>query len=206
MPTLPTDIPEDLVYATRGEEKTIFANKINTFNKRMVLEVVPAMNDVAQNVYDNAVEAYNSSQTATTKAGEASTSASQALTYRDETEGLRNETANIVASIPDGTINDTITTLTDTWSSSKIASEISSAGAVDSVNGKTGVVILTKTDVGLGNVDNTADADKLINASNLNTGTVPSPRLPNATSTEAGALKARLNGTEAFFTFNGVDA
>ena len=34
------------------------------------------------------------------------------------------------------------------------------SGAVDSVAGKTGVVTLTKTDVGLGNVDNTSDADK----------------------------------------------
>lgn len=32
--------------------------------------------------------------------------------------------------------------------------------AVDSVNGKTGVVTLAKGDVGLGNVDNTSDADK----------------------------------------------
>lgn len=34
------------------------------------------------------------------------------------------------------------------------------SGAVDSVNGQTGVVNLTKADVGLGNVDNTADAAK----------------------------------------------
>lgn len=34
------------------------------------------------------------------------------------------------------------------------------SGAVDSVNGQTGVVVLTKSDVGLGNVDNTADATK----------------------------------------------
>jgi hypothetical protein len=33
-------------------------------------------------------------------------------------------------------------------------------GAVESVAGKTGVVVLEKADVGLGNVDNTADADK----------------------------------------------
>jgi hypothetical protein len=33
-------------------------------------------------------------------------------------------------------------------------------GAVDSVNGETGVVVLDKTDVGLGNVDNTSDAGK----------------------------------------------
>lgn len=34
------------------------------------------------------------------------------------------------------------------------------SGAVDSVAGKTGVVTLVKSDVGLGNVDNTSDADK----------------------------------------------
>lgn len=33
-------------------------------------------------------------------------------------------------------------------------------GAVDSVNSQTGDVVLTKTDVGLGNVDNTSDTDK----------------------------------------------
>lgn len=33
-------------------------------------------------------------------------------------------------------------------------------GAVDSVNGETGVVVLDKSDVGLGNVDNTSDASK----------------------------------------------
>jgi hypothetical protein len=33
-------------------------------------------------------------------------------------------------------------------------------GAVDSVNGQTGVVVITKFDVGLSNVDNTSDANK----------------------------------------------
>lgn len=37
-----------------------------------------------------------------------------------------------------------------------------SGGAVDSVNGKTGSVSITKTDVGLGSVDNTSDAGKPI--------------------------------------------
>lgn len=37
-----------------------------------------------------------------------------------------------------------------------------SGGAVDSVNGKTGTVVINKSDVGLSNVDNTADFDKPI--------------------------------------------
>ena len=36
------------------------------------------------------------------------------------------------------------------------------AGAVTSVNGQTGVIVLGKTDIGLGNVDNTSDANKPI--------------------------------------------
>lgn len=38
--------------------------------------------------------------------------------------------------------------------------EILAAGSVLSVNGQTGVVSISKSDVGLGNVDNTSDADK----------------------------------------------
>jgi hypothetical protein len=40
--------------------------------------------------------------------------------------------------------------------------EINAAAPVQSVNGQTGVVVLTKSDIGLGNVDNTPDADKPI--------------------------------------------
>ena len=36
------------------------------------------------------------------------------------------------------------------------------SGAVDSVNGKTGVVVINKADVGLGNADNTTDATKQV--------------------------------------------
>lgn len=39
---------------------------------------------------------------------------------------------------------------------------IPSSAPVDSVNGQTGVVVITATDVGLGNVDNTSDLDKPI--------------------------------------------
>ena len=38
--------------------------------------------------------------------------------------------------------------------------QTSQAGAVDSVNGKAGAVVLTKADIELGNVDNTSDMDK----------------------------------------------
>ncbi len=42
-------------------------------------------------------------------------------------------------------------------------------GAVDSVNGYTGIVVLVKSDIGLSNVDNTSDLNKPVSyAQNIN--------------------------------------
>jgi len=42
-------------------------------------------------------------------------------------------------------------------------------GAVDSVNGYTGIVVLIKSDIGLSNVDNTSDLNKPVSyAQNIN--------------------------------------
>lgn len=46
---------------------------------------------------------------------------------------------------------------TDTWGAF-------GGGAIDSVNGQTGVVVLTKSDIGLANVDNTSDINKPISS------------------------------------------
>ena len=53
---------------------------------------------------------------------------------------------------------ETSTNKTYRWSGSTYIEIVS--GAVDSVNGKTGIVIISKSDVGLSNVENTLDADK----------------------------------------------
>lgn len=45
-------------------------------------------------------------------------------------------------------------------SNGSVWQKVDNTDAVASVNGKTGVVVLNKTDVGLGNVDNTSDANK----------------------------------------------
>lgn len=66
-----------------------------------------------------------------------------------------------------------------------------SLGEVSSVNGLTGVVVLDKSDIGLGNVPNT-DAT---NASNLGSGIVPDARMPNLTgdvTTVEGAVATTL--------------
>ena len=53
---------------------------------------------------------------------------------------------------------------------------------VSSVAGKTGVVTLTKTDVGLGSVDDTSDAAKSFAASQVASGTLDIARIPTGTS------------------------
>ncbi len=54
--------------------------------------------------------------------------------------------------------------ITLTYDNNNDTVTIDAAGNVDSVNGQTGVVVLTKTDIGLSNVDNTSDANKPISS------------------------------------------
>lgn len=62
---------------------------------------------------------------------------------------------------------------------------------VNSVNGKQGVVVLTPTDLGLGNVDNTSDLNKPISNSTQ-------AALNNKANTSDLALKANLSGGNSF--------
>ncbi len=66
-------------------------------------------------------------------------------------------------------------------------------GAVTSVNGHTGVVVLTKTDVGLGNVDNTTDAAKPISTATQTALNLKAPLAsPTFTGTVSGITKAMV--------------
>lgn len=71
------------------------------------------------------------------------------------------------------------TNLTYRWGGSSYT-QIAS-GAVQSVNGQTGVVNLTKSDIGLGNVDNTSDLNKPISTSTQNALNGKVNNLENAT-------------------------
>ena len=87
----------------------------------------------------------------------------------------------------------------------------SGTGAVNSVNGYTGTVVLAASDIGLGNVNNTSDVNKPVstaqaaadaavlsaaeayssNANNLTSGTVSSARLPAPVNTPVSAATSR---------------
>lgn len=82
------------------------------------------------------------------------------------------------------------------------------SGAVDSVNGKTGVVNITATDVGLGNVDNTSDINKPVSTAQQDaldlkadlsspafTGTPTSPTATTGTNTTQIATTAFVQNT-----------
>ena len=69
-------------------------------------------------------------------------------------------------------------------------------GAVDSVNGRTGVVVLTKSDVGLSNVDNTSDANKPVSTA---TQTALNAKENSIT---AGAITEFFRGDKTWQTLN----
>jgi hypothetical protein len=75
------------------------------------------------------------------------------------------------------------------------------SGAVDSVAGKTGVVTLTSSDVGLGNVTNTSDTSKPISTATQAAldlkASLASPTLSNPTFTGTATLSGQLNLTNA---------
>lgn len=95
-------------------------------------------------------------------------------------------------------------TLTQTGKEITIAASGGGGGAVDSVNGQTGVVVLAKSDIGLGNVDNTSDLNKPISTATqtaldgkANAGASPSIATVEK---DLGAI-ARLSGK---FTITGL--
>lgn len=55
-------------------------------------------------------------------------------------------------------------TTTDSPASERVNITIDVTNTVESVNGETGVVVLDKSDIGLGNVDNTSDMDKPVSS------------------------------------------
>lgn len=114
------------VNPTIQADKDDFMDKYETTNDHLSNKTVGELNQIVDEVnntttqIDTAVTTINTAaETATTKANEASESASEA-------EGYKNQAEAAVASLPVGTLNDSTTGLTTTWSSQKISNELSS--------------------------------------------------------------------------------
>lgn len=77
----------------------------------------------------------------------------------------------------------------------KLPFEAGGGGAVDSVNGQTGVVVITKSDVGLSNVDNTSDANKPVSTATqtaLNGKAALAHTHPLSDLTQSGAITGQI--------------
>lgn len=74
------------------------------------------------------------------------------------------------------------------WAALPYSGSGGGGGSVDSVNGQTGVVVLDKGDIGLGNVDNTSDLDKPIS-----TATQTALNLKADSSTVSSGLATKQN-------------
>ena len=74
-------------------------------------------------------------------------------------------------------------------------------GDVSSVNGRVGLVVLDKTDVGLGNVDNTSDVNKPISTASQNALDLKAPLAsPNLTGTPTAPTPSTANNTTTIAT------
>lgn len=108
-------------------------------------------NTVAADVYDNAVEAAGSADAAAGSASAASTHATNAGNSASAAAASALAAANTVATIPEGSIDDSATALTKVWSSSKVSTTMQpllvSGTTIKTING---VSLLGSGDVSLG--------------------------------------------------------
>lgn len=126
--------------------------------------------DIHDNIYGTAVPQMQQLLTDTTTAKtDAVTAKGQAETARDLAEQYRDQAANYVGGVADNAIS-TVKIQDDAVTLAKLAATVRASitkadsalqsAPVVSVNGATGAVVLAKANLGLGNVDNTADLAK----------------------------------------------
>ena len=189
MPTSPTPITALPTPPSRSDPAN-FAARGDAFLGALPTFATEA-NAVADNAYSNAVSASNASTvattqattamgyrndaqaaastaqtaatTATTKAGEASASAIAASKLNLGDKATPPTTDNQGATLRAGaTYYDTTLGKWRVWTGTDWGDGISAVSGVSSVNGRTGDVTMGKSDVGLSNVDNTADSVKVV--------------------------------------------
>ena len=197
MPTSPTPITALPTPPGRSDPAN-FAARGDAFLGALPAFATEA-NAIATNAYSNALEIVNSANTAssaastataqadaamgyrntaqtaaataTTKAGEASASAIAASKLNLGDKATPPMTDNQGAPLRAGaTYYDTTINKWRVWTGTAWGDGISAVAGVSSLNGRTGDVTLAKSDVGLPNVDNTADSVKVVlSASKLTT-------------------------------------
>ena len=189
MPTPPTPITSLPTPPSRSDPAN-FAARGDAFLGALPTFATEA-NAVAANAYSNALEAVNSANTAsgaastaiaqadaamgyrntaqsaaataTTKAGEASASAIAASQLNLGDKASPPTTDNQGQPLRAGaTYFDTTLGKWRVWTGAAWGDGISAVAGVSSLNGKTGDVTIDKADVGLSNVDNTADSVKAV--------------------------------------------
>lgn len=98
--TAPT-IPEDLIYPVRGEDRVTFANKANTFNQRLVDEVVIQQNALGTWMNSTAVQVASDATNSSINSSSAASSEAAAQLYATDAENSANNTANSLQAVLD---------------------------------------------------------------------------------------------------------
>lgn len=199
MATAPTPIPAGPAVPNSALPEPTFDAQYEAFNQWERDELAPKANALAQNVYENTSEVVSNAASAASSASIATAQADAAMGYRNSAQASANtatskaaeaDASAIAASklnlgdkaTPPTTDNqggalragatyfDTTLEKWRVWTGTAWGDGISALAGVSSLNGQTGHVTIAKADVGLGNVDNTADNTKaVLSASKLTT-------------------------------------
>ncbi len=199
MATAPTPIPAGPAVPNSALPEPTFDAQYEAFNQWERDELAPKANALAQNVYENTTEVVSNAASAASSASIATAQADAAMGYRNSAQASANtatskaaeaDASAIAASklnlgdkaTPPTTDNqggalragatyyDTTLGKWRVWTGTAWGDGISALAGVASLNGQTGDVTIDKDDVGLGNVNNTADNTKaVLSASKLTT-------------------------------------
>lgn len=154
----------------------IFDEQYESFQAWVAEDAAPGMQALAECAHENALDAKGSADTATAKANAANASAVEAAAsvaaINTQVEDAATHAAASAASAATANTKANAANASAGAASDSAAAAAASAAAaaaaagsaagVSSVNARSGAVVLEKADVGLGNVNNTADTDKPI--------------------------------------------
>lgn len=193
---------------TKAASATTSAANAATSATNAAASVVTA-NTKAGDAAASQVAAATSAATATTKASEAATAAVSANTAKDtatiaaNTAVASKDAAGVSATTATTQANIAITKAGEAQTSAIAAAEAAASAvatvggsSVTSVNGRVGAVVLAQSDVGLGNVNNTSDANKPVSTAQA---TAISGCAPLAHVGSGGAVHTTASTTVAGF-------
>jgi hypothetical protein len=154
MPATPPPSLSPLPAAPDRADRVTFSSRATAMFAALKDVFVGQVNAIASNVYGNAQSAESAATAAGTSATAAATSATSAGTSATSAGSSATNAAASATSAGSSATNAAASASSASASAAAAAASAATAAGVTTVNGRSGTVTLTKSDVGLGSVDN----------------------------------------------------